>query len=50
MQEEDFLKLMHIIWSIREGKSISATGPLGGLLTWWDKKRFIMHSALENRN
>ena len=47
---EDSLWSIKKIWPKGEGKAISATGASGGILTWWDKGKFTMHSSIENKN
>ena len=47
---EDNLSLMETIWARGEGKEVSSFGASGGLLTWWEKQRYSLHSSLENRN
>ena len=50
IQEGDYLILMSRNWARGEGKAVSASGASGGLFTRWDKQRYNMLSALENRN
>ena len=47
---EDSLSSIKKIWLKGEGKAVSAIGASGGILTWWDKGKFSMHSTLENKN
>ena len=47
---EDSLSTMGKIWKKGEGKAVSTIGASRGLLTWWDKEKFSMHSPIENRN
>ena len=47
---KDSLSLIKKIWPKGEGKAVSATGASRGILTWWDKGKFTMHSAIENKN
>ena len=47
---EDSLSSIKKIWPKGEGKAVSVTGASGGILTWWDKDKFTMCSAIENKN
>ena len=37
-------------WPKGEGIAISANGASRGLLYWWDSEKFVMHTAIENKN
>ena len=50
MQEEDCIKVMNKIWVRGDGKSVSATGAFGGVLTWWDTNSFKLLSTTENHH
>ena len=47
---EDSLSSIKKFWPKGEGKVVSAIGALGGILTWWDKDKFTMHTTIENKN
>ena len=47
---EDSLATLKKIWPIEEGLATSANDASGGLLCWWDSDKFVMHSAIENKN
>ena len=40
---------MNKIWVRGKGKVVSASLAPRGLLTWWDKQIYSLHSPLENR-
>ena len=40
------LLTMGKIWTRGEGKVVGAIGPSGGMLTWWDKEIYSMHSTI----
>ena len=47
---EDNLATLKKNWPNGEGIAISANEAFGGLLCWWDSEKFVMHSAIENKN
>ena len=48
MQEVEIMDTIKFFWKNGDGKSISAQGSSGGLLTWWDSSLFKFRSSIEN--
>ena len=46
---EDSLTTLKIFWQKGEGLATNAYGASGGLLYWWDAKKFAMHSTIEHK-
>ena len=47
---EDSLATLKRFWPKGDGLATNASGASGGLLCWWDAEKFVMHSAIENKN
>ena len=47
---EDSLATLKIFWPKGNDLATNASGASGGLLCWWDAEKFVMHSAIENKN
>ena len=47
---EDSLATLKRFWPKGDGLATNTSGASGGLLCWWDVEKFVMHSAIENKN
>ena len=47
---EDSLSTMKKLWAKGDGIAINAIGASGGLLSWWDNKKFSLRLSIENKN
>ena len=47
---KDSLATLKIFWPKGDGLATNAFGASGGLLCWWDAKKFVMHFSIENKN
>ena len=47
---EDSLATLKRFWPKGDDLATNASGASRGLLCWWDAEKFVMHSAIENKN
>ena len=47
---EDIHATLKSFWPKVDGFATNASGASGGLLYWWDSEKFVMLSAIENKN
>ena len=48
MQGADSLAIIKKFWKNKAGKTVSAQGGSGGVLTWWDTTLYKFISAVKN--